>query len=89
MSPGSSTESYPAFARIGFRENPGKNLNQVTCPDRDSNLVLQPGALTLLQKLKPEDLVKRYEFCNSMQAAMEENDHSENLLVFSDWATLH
>ncbi|KAJ4431741.1 hypothetical protein ANN_20344 [Periplaneta americana] len=33
----SSTESYPAFARIGLRENPGKNLNQVTCPDRDSN----------------------------------------------------
>ncbi|KAJ4438895.1 hypothetical protein ANN_14849 [Periplaneta americana] len=32
MSPGSSTESYPAFARIGLRKNPGKNLNQVTCP---------------------------------------------------------
>ncbi|KAJ4429661.1 hypothetical protein ANN_21862 [Periplaneta americana] len=28
MSPGSSTESCPAFARIGLRENPGKNLNQ-------------------------------------------------------------
>ncbi|KAJ4446499.1 hypothetical protein ANN_13195 [Periplaneta americana] len=28
MSPGSSTESYPAFARIGLRENSGKNLNQ-------------------------------------------------------------
>ncbi|KAJ4435372.1 hypothetical protein ANN_17986 [Periplaneta americana] len=28
MSPGSSTESYPAFARIGLRENPGKNVNQ-------------------------------------------------------------
>ncbi|KAJ4438550.1 hypothetical protein ANN_14497 [Periplaneta americana] len=28
MSPGSSTESYPAFARIGLSENPGKNLNQ-------------------------------------------------------------
>ncbi|KAJ4438889.1 hypothetical protein ANN_14843 [Periplaneta americana] len=28
MSPGSSTESYPAFALIGLRENPGKNLNQ-------------------------------------------------------------
>ncbi|KAJ4427503.1 hypothetical protein ANN_25151 [Periplaneta americana] len=27
MSP--STESYPAFALIGLRENPGKNLNQV------------------------------------------------------------
>ncbi|KAJ4439744.1 hypothetical protein ANN_07872 [Periplaneta americana] len=41
MSPGSSTESYPAFAHIGLRENPGKNLNQVTCPDRESN----PGHL--------------------------------------------
>ncbi|KAJ4447685.1 hypothetical protein ANN_09693 [Periplaneta americana] len=50
MSPGSSTESYPAFARVGLRENPGKNLNQVTCPDRESNpghLVLQPDALTI------------------------------------------
>ncbi|KAJ4435941.1 hypothetical protein ANN_18563 [Periplaneta americana] len=41
MSPESSTESHPAFARIELRENPGKNLNQVTCPDRDSN----PGHL--------------------------------------------
>ncbi|KAJ4426958.1 hypothetical protein ANN_26757 [Periplaneta americana] len=50
MSPGSSTESYPAFARIGLRENPGKNLNKVTCPDRDSNpghLVSRPDALTV------------------------------------------
>ncbi|KAJ4444628.1 hypothetical protein ANN_06424 [Periplaneta americana] len=50
MNPGSSTESYPAFARFGLRENPGKNLNQVTCPDRDSNpghLVSQPDALTV------------------------------------------
>ncbi|KAJ4431251.1 hypothetical protein ANN_19848 [Periplaneta americana] len=50
MSPGSSTESYPTFARIGLRENPGKNLNQVTCPDRDSNpghLVSQPDVLTV------------------------------------------
>ncbi|KAJ4444421.1 hypothetical protein ANN_06213 [Periplaneta americana] len=50
MNPGSSTESYPAFARIGLRENPGKNLNQVTCPDRDSNpghLVSRPDPLTV------------------------------------------
>ncbi|KAJ4435985.1 hypothetical protein ANN_18609 [Periplaneta americana] len=30
MSPGSSTESYPAFAHIGLRENPGKNLKQMS-----------------------------------------------------------
>ncbi|KAJ4434666.1 hypothetical protein ANN_23233 [Periplaneta americana] len=41
MNPGSNTESYPAYAPIGLRENPGKNLNQVTCPDRESN----PGHL--------------------------------------------
>ncbi|KAJ4441174.1 hypothetical protein ANN_11025 [Periplaneta americana] len=29
MSPGSSTESYPPFARIRLRVNPGKNLNQL------------------------------------------------------------
>ncbi|KAJ4434297.1 hypothetical protein ANN_22849 [Periplaneta americana] len=54
MSPGSSTESYPAFARIGLRENPGKNLNQVTCPDRDSNpghLVSRPYALTVTPQM--------------------------------------
>ncbi|KAJ4450007.1 hypothetical protein ANN_01414 [Periplaneta americana] len=51
MNPGSSTESYPAFAHIELRENPGKNLNQVTCPDRESNpghLVSRPDALPLL-----------------------------------------
>ncbi|KAJ4434209.1 hypothetical protein ANN_22757 [Periplaneta americana] len=50
MSPGSNTESYPTYARIGLRENPGKNLNQVTCLDRVSNpghLVSQPDALTV------------------------------------------
>ncbi|KAJ4451576.1 hypothetical protein ANN_03045 [Periplaneta americana] len=55
MSPGSSTESYPAFARIGLRENSGKNLNQVTCPNRDSNpghLVSQPDALTVTPQMK-------------------------------------
>ncbi|KAJ4431062.1 hypothetical protein ANN_19655 [Periplaneta americana] len=38
MSPRSSTESYPAFAYIGLSENAGKKLNQVTFPDRESNL---------------------------------------------------
>ncbi|KAJ4445044.1 hypothetical protein ANN_06843 [Periplaneta americana] len=50
MSPGSNTESYPAFAHIVLRENPGKSLNQVTCPDRESNpghLVSRPDALTV------------------------------------------
>ncbi|KAJ4449899.1 hypothetical protein ANN_01305 [Periplaneta americana] len=54
MNPGSSTESYPAFARIGLRENLGKNLNQVTCPDRDSNpghLVSRPDALTVTPQM--------------------------------------
>ncbi|KAJ4439508.1 hypothetical protein ANN_07632 [Periplaneta americana] len=62
MSPGSSTESYPAFARIGLRENPGKNLNQVTCPDRDSNpghLVSQPDALTVTPQRNVNTLRER------------------------------
>ncbi|KAJ4442950.1 hypothetical protein ANN_04548 [Periplaneta americana] len=57
MSPGSSTESYPAFARIELRENPGKNLNQITFPDRDSNpghLVSQPDALTVTPQVWTE-----------------------------------
>ncbi|KAJ4444990.1 hypothetical protein ANN_06789 [Periplaneta americana] len=48
MSPGSSTESYPAFARIGLRENPGKNLNQVTSPTRiRTHLASRPDVLTV------------------------------------------
>ncbi|KAJ4451216.1 hypothetical protein ANN_02676 [Periplaneta americana] len=48
MSPGSSTENYPAFAHIGLRENPGKNLNQnhlkavvYTTPVNDAEDLLQ------------------------------------------------
>ncbi|KAJ4449695.1 hypothetical protein ANN_01099 [Periplaneta americana] len=54
MSPGSSSGSYPAFARIGLRENPGRNLNQETCLDRDLNpghLVSRPDALTINEAL--------------------------------------
>ncbi|KAJ4431242.1 hypothetical protein ANN_19839 [Periplaneta americana] len=54
MNPGCNTESYPAFARIGLRENSGKNLNQVTCPDRDSNSghrVSRPDALTVIPQV--------------------------------------
>ena len=54
MSPGSSTDSYPAFAHIGLRENAGKKLNQVTCPDRESNLgnlVSRPDALTVIPQV--------------------------------------
>ncbi|KAJ4444954.1 hypothetical protein ANN_06753 [Periplaneta americana] len=50
MSPGSSTESYPAFARIGLRRKPRKKPQPGTCPDRDSNpghLVSRPDALTV------------------------------------------
>ncbi|KAJ4439106.1 hypothetical protein ANN_15063 [Periplaneta americana] len=63
MSPGSSTDSYPAFARIGLRENPGKNLNQVTFPDRDSNpghLVSRPDALTVTPQVWTNSLAVPY-----------------------------
>ncbi|KAJ4434456.1 hypothetical protein ANN_23018 [Periplaneta americana] len=52
MSPGSSTESYPAFAHIGLRENPGKNLNQVTCPNRESNPISRPDELTVTPQVR-------------------------------------
>ncbi|KAJ4450184.1 hypothetical protein ANN_01591 [Periplaneta americana] len=60
MCPRSSTERYPAFARIGLRKNPGKNLNQVSCPDRDSNpghLVSRPDALTITAQGTVKDSV--------------------------------
>ncbi|KAJ4428020.1 hypothetical protein ANN_24034 [Periplaneta americana] len=50
MSSGSNTDSYPAFTHNGLRENHGKNLDQVTCPDRESNpghLVSRLDALTV------------------------------------------
>ncbi|KAJ4433420.1 hypothetical protein ANN_15679 [Periplaneta americana] len=56
MSPGSNTQSYPAFAHIGLKENPEKNLNQVTYPDRKSNLghlVSRPDALTRREISRP------------------------------------
>ncbi|KAJ4430902.1 hypothetical protein ANN_19494 [Periplaneta americana] len=43
MSPGSSTESYPAFARIGLRENLGKNLNQMRYMKGGDWLLLSAG----------------------------------------------
>ncbi|KAJ4445332.1 hypothetical protein ANN_07137 [Periplaneta americana] len=64
MSPESSTENYPAFAHIGLRENPGKNLNQVTCPDRESNpghLVSRPDALTVTPQYSIVDPTIRFE----------------------------
>ncbi|KAJ4435550.1 hypothetical protein ANN_18166 [Periplaneta americana] len=68
MNPGSSTESYPAFAPIGLRENPGKNLNQVTCPDRDSNpdhLVSRSDALTVTPQVIVQVMKKSwYEHAN-------------------------
>ncbi|KAJ4447430.1 hypothetical protein ANN_09437 [Periplaneta americana] len=54
MSPGSNTESYPAFAHIGLRENPGKTLNQVTCPDREPNPGLLVSQLDLLTSVSWE-----------------------------------
>ncbi|KAJ4441087.1 hypothetical protein ANN_10937 [Periplaneta americana] len=47
MSPRVQHQSYPAFAHIGLRKT-RKNLNQVPCPDRDSNpghLVSRPDTL--------------------------------------------
>ncbi|KAJ4445971.1 hypothetical protein ANN_12657 [Periplaneta americana] len=48
MSPGSSTESYPAFVRIGLRENPGKNLNQ--------GMTIDPTIRCETYKGQPEDV---------------------------------
>ncbi|KAJ4443958.1 hypothetical protein ANN_05747 [Periplaneta americana] len=82
----SSTESYPAFAHIGLRENPGKNLNQVTCPDRDSNpghLVSRPDALTVIpQRISAQTALNESALVRSRRALFtarrnEEEDTSE------------
>ncbi|KAJ4443345.1 hypothetical protein ANN_05013 [Periplaneta americana] len=49
-----STESYPGICSYWVEENPGKNLNQVTCPNRESNpghLVSRPDALTVTSQV--------------------------------------
>ncbi|KAJ4435031.1 hypothetical protein ANN_23604 [Periplaneta americana] len=71
MSPGSSTDSYSAFSNIALR----KNLNQITCSDRDSNpghLVSRPDALTVT----PQNV-----------AAYEEKLYRVNA-VFEDWSVV-
>ncbi|KAJ4443335.1 hypothetical protein ANN_05003 [Periplaneta americana] len=100
MSPGSSTESYPSFAHIGLRENPGKNLNQVTCPDRESNpghLALRPDSLTSVSMWTPQQKA----FCvlslaehRSIirQRLLDKVDDDDTFLTrvcFSDEATFH
>ncbi|KAJ4450467.1 hypothetical protein ANN_01892, partial [Periplaneta americana] len=84
MSPGSSTESYPAFARIGLRENPGKNLNQVTCPDRDSNpghLVSQPDALTVTPQPQRDDVVANVPPVSSLTSPSE-NSADDDVFIY-------
>ncbi|KAJ4451164.1 hypothetical protein ANN_02606 [Periplaneta americana] len=52
MSPGSSTESYPAFARIGLKENPGKKPQPDNLPQPGfgqtltGHLEMSPGSST-------------------------------------------
>ncbi|KAJ4449313.1 hypothetical protein ANN_00711 [Periplaneta americana] len=77
MSPGSSTETYPAFAHIGLRENLGKNLNQVTCPDQESNpghLVSRPDVLTIiLQTFGYQEQPGQFQrVCDSLRRRAEE-----------------
>ncbi|KAJ4447232.1 hypothetical protein ANN_09236 [Periplaneta americana] len=68
MSPGSSAESYPAFALNGLRENPGKNLNQqledalMQCGDLFDLVALtqglQDGQLDIYAHLNAIDLAR-------------------------------
>lgn len=51
-------------------------------------LRFKPYRIHLLQKLRPNDCVKRLQFCNDMQEAME-GDGFANRLVFSDEATFY
>ncbi|KAJ4433582.1 hypothetical protein ANN_15892 [Periplaneta americana] len=50
MSPGSNTDSYPAFAHIILRENLGKNLNQVVYNNTTVTQLRRSFAITSLRK---------------------------------------
>ncbi|KAJ4446231.1 hypothetical protein ANN_12925 [Periplaneta americana] len=57
LSPGSSTDSYPAFAHIGLRENHARNLNQMRLQDSIRNTDIRrrsamQNAVMLAQRLK-------------------------------------
>ncbi|KAJ4439992.1 hypothetical protein ANN_08123 [Periplaneta americana] len=64
MSPGSSTERYPAFAHIGLRENPGINLNQSESP-----------SFTTIQNNRVVTLNKKF-ICNFLYRIMEQTPKS-------------
>ncbi|KAJ4432610.1 hypothetical protein ANN_21233 [Periplaneta americana] len=56
MSPGSSTEIYRAFARIGLRENPGKNLKQTYLRmDSDGVIVVEYNGRSRRRKRNKEE----------------------------------
>ncbi|KAJ4441716.1 hypothetical protein ANN_11574 [Periplaneta americana] len=71
MSPGSNTESYPALAHIGLRENPGKNLNQrdlvIKEKRREQNqsngneILRRTAGYTLLDRKRNEEILEQLE----------------------------
>ncbi|KAJ4441111.1 hypothetical protein ANN_10961 [Periplaneta americana] len=52
MSPGSNTESYPAFAHIGLRENPGKNLPRPGIEPGPPDFAARPLIVTPQENVK-------------------------------------
>ncbi|KAJ4447222.1 hypothetical protein ANN_09224 [Periplaneta americana] len=87
MSPGSSTESYSAFARTGLRENPGKKPQPGKILRK--RLRFHPYRIQLLQALKLEDKVLQRNFCISMQTLIGNDDEFIRSVVFFDETTFH
>ncbi|KAJ4447210.1 hypothetical protein ANN_09212 [Periplaneta americana] len=52
------TESYPAFAHIGLRENSGKNLNQSVSFKPSNNAVRSPEPAVVVKSLRMEKHVR-------------------------------
>ncbi|KAJ4452247.1 hypothetical protein ANN_03765 [Periplaneta americana] len=93
MSPGSRTEIYPAYAQLGLREPPGKNLNQVTYPNRDSNpghlvsraamLTKPPSPLGRSEKKRPEKWVENNWFL------MHDNAPAHRAIIVKNFLARH
>jgi hypothetical protein len=98
-SPGRPSVSDAAVDRVQayFRRSPQKSTRRAspelqlpqTTVSNILRLLMKPYRLQLVQALKPEDLVVRYEFCREILARSENVNDLPARFIFSDEANFH